>query len=337
MILLLLVSACEQEEIAVSGGAGDDSVYGRADLRAVVQAFSGNGRTPAGYRAMAEQIAALRPRFDTDTAAEAERSLVLLALGPLDAAFEEPAPAQLERLALTVWPTVLREEPRAGETPDGYAERLCGEPLAPQCKYVVPEHRPLILGALVWQRLLERARLVVSTCRACEGNPEYAQVVSRIKRREVEIQERASQVAKHANPRRWPVGGAHAGPWTAMPLAEIRADGTVVMAGRDLPARAWRETLAAARNGAGTLGVVIEPASPVARLRALAEEAAGAGFRELALQVRTPEYPYALRAYRMTLSRRSRKRGLVRDIDSVQVLVQALEVAAATGKAPLPL
>lgn len=341
--LLLLTSslcACEQGQVEVTAAPGGDAygVYGRGELQAAVQEFSGRDRTPERYRALARAITTLQPRFDEDTAADAERSLTLLALEPLDASYDAPLDEQLERNALTVWPTVLGEEPRPEETAGGYAERLCRESLALHCKLVVPEYRALVLGALVWQRFLERARLAVNGCEECKGNAEYAELLARFERREADMTARASQAAKDAGPRRWPAAGSHAEPWPSVPVVMVRDDGTAGLAGRELPPGSWGDALKPLVEDAGRLGVFIEPSTSVVRLRALGQAAAAAGFRELAIQARMPAYPYPLRSYRVILSRRARKQRVpVRDLDSVQVLIQALDVAAGAGKPPLSL
>lgn len=339
MTLALVAAGCNQERVDVSSHA-DENAYGRAELLAAVQAFSQGDRSPAGYRALAQKLAALQPKFNESMAAEAERSLALLALEPLEAVHDAPMDEQLRSLALTVWPTALGIEPKAGEEAEAYAERLCAEDLALTCKQVIPEYRPVILGALVWTRLKERARLAVNACETCESDPTYARMITRFEEREAEMTSRAARVAEDARPRQWPVAGPNAAPWSEMGLmVALRSDGTAVMGGEELPAGAWDKALASARASAealerqGALGVVIAPSATVDRLRALASAAAAAGFRELALQARVAGYPYDLRAYRVAVGQRGGKRVQVRDIDSVQVLVQALEVALAAGVA----
>lgn len=341
LLLISFVCACEQGQVEVTAAPGGDAygVYGRGELQAAVQEFSGSDRTPERYRALARAITTLQPRFDEDTAADAERSLALLALEPLDASYDAPLDEQLERHALTVWPTVLGEKPKPEESAGDYAERLCRESLAMHCKLVVPEYRALILGALVWQRFLERARLAVNGCEECKGNAEYAELLARFERREADMTARASQAAKDAEPRRWPVAGSHAEPWPNVPAVVVRGDGTAAaLDGRELPPGSWEDALKPLVEDAGRLGVFIEPSTSVARLRALGHAAAAAGVRELAIQARMPAYPYPLRAYRVILGRRARKQRVpVRDLDSVQVLIQALDVAAGAGKPPLSL
>ena len=78
------------------------------------------------------------------------------------------------------------------------------------------------------------------------------------------------------------------------------------------------------------LGVYLLPAAYVSAARMLLAEARAAGFAQLALQVRATEYPYDLKEYRLTTGKqRSSVRVRVRSTDSIQVLVQGLDVAAA--------
>ena len=331
MALALVAAGCTQERVDVSSHA-DENAYGRAELLAAVQELSRGSRSPAEYRVLAQKVAALKPRFDESTAAEAERNLALLALEPLSSVQGQPMDEQLQALALTVWPTALGIEPKAGEDAQAYTRRLCAEELASHCKHVVPKYRPLIIGTLVWTRFKERARLAVNACKICESDPAYARVIAKFEEREAAMTARAAEIADDAHPSHWPVAGPNAAPWSDAPLiVELRPDGTAAMGGEELPAGEWGKALAAAHADADGLGVAIAPSTAVARLRALAKAAAVAGFRELTLQARVPEYPYDLRAYRMAIGRRGGKRVQVRDIDSVQVLVQALDAALAAG------
>lgn len=99
----------------------------------------------------------------------------------------------------------------------------------------------------------------------------------------------------------------------------------------ELPAGGWSKTLAQVRNGSDTLGVWIGPGSDLGRLRLLGEAARTAGFRQIAIQTRAPQYPYELREYRVALARRSTLP--LRDVDSVQLLISALDNDLASGQA----
>src|SRR5690606_39314997 len=117
-----------------------------------------DGRTPEAYLELATKVLALRPGMDKTVAQEAERKLVVLALHPVQAVQAKSRAEQVEALALTVWPTLISDPivadavllkrdpkpmllPRPGEDASAYLQRLCGGPLAGECKQVVPEHQ----------------------------------------------------------------------------------------------------------------------------------------------------------------------------------------------------
>ena len=73
---------------------------------------------------------------------------------------------------------------------------------------------------------------------------------------------------------------------------------------------------------------------------AVVAAAARAGYRTVALQVRGKTYPYALGEYRIAAARGGRGESVdIRDVDTVQILVRALDAAAgrAGGDAPIRL
>jgi hypothetical protein len=328
----LLGSACERERIEVKAMAGSHS-YAREDLLAAVDRFAHSPRTPSDYRALAMEIERMTPQFNAVVASEAERNLVFLALEPLDMFFGAPPDDQLAALALTVWPTALGHAPAPNEDAWSYTRRLCSEPLAKECKQVVPEHRATILSQLVWNRFKERARVALNTCEECGDEPRYAETVARFEERDSELTARAGEIARSAHPRHWPIAGEHAAEWSKPPVVTLRADGTAKLADKALSPGSWSEALAAARGDGDTLGVWVGPTTDLSRLRSLGQAARKAGFRQLALQTRTPQHPYELREYRVALARRSTLP--LRDGDSVQLLVNALDAALAAGQ-PLP-
>lgn len=331
-VVAVLASACKRERIEVKAMAGAHS-YAREDLVAAVDRFAHSPRTPSDYRALAVEIERMTPQFNAVVAAEAERNLVFLALEPLDAFHGATPDAQLVALALTVWPTALGHAPAPNEDAWSYTRRLCNEPLAKECKQVVPEHRATILSQLVWSRLKERARVALNTCDECADEPRYAEALVRFEARESELTARAGEIARRAHPRNWPIAGEHAAEWSKPPLVTLRADGTAQLDGRDLSPGAWTEALAAMRGDGDTLGVWVGPTSDLSRLRSLGQAARTAGFRQLALQTRPAQHPYELREYRVALAKRSTLP--LRDGDSVQLLVNALDAAVAAGQ-PMP-
>jgi hypothetical protein len=326
----LLASACEQERIEVKALAASHS-HGQEALLTAVDRFARSQRTAADYRALAVEIERLSPQFNAVVAGEAERNLVFLALDPLETHHDAPAATQLENLALTVWPTALGHAPAPNEDATAYAERLCAGPLAKECKQIVPEHRALVLSQLVWSRFKERARTALKACDVCADDPRYPEAVARFEQRAAELSGRAGEIIRRAHPKHWPIAGGHAAPWSQPQVVTVRGDGTAWLAEQALPPGGWSDGLAMIRNDGDTLGVWIEPGNDLGRLRLLGEAARAAGFRQLAIQTRTPQYPYELREYRVALAKRSTLP--LRNGDSVQLLINALDVALASRQA----
>src|SRR5690606_281030 len=124
-----------------------------------VEGFVADGRTPEAYSELASTVLELRPGMDRTVGQEAELKLVVLALAPVKAVQAQPIGEQVQALALTVWPTLLappiaadvvliKRDPEAvqllpqpGEDTRRYLQRLCGGPLAGDCKQIVPEHQ----------------------------------------------------------------------------------------------------------------------------------------------------------------------------------------------------
>lgn len=339
-MIALLGSGCERERIEVRDLEASHS-YGHEELLAAVERFGQSQRTPADFRALAAEVERLTPQFNTVVAGEASRNLAFLALEPLDAHFDAPPAKQLEILGLTVWPTAFGEPPAAGEDAWAYSERLCAGPLSEQCKQIVPEQRPLILSQLVWRHFKERARVTLHECAECEADPRYPAALARFEQRETELSARAGETTPRAHPKHWPIAGQHASPWSQPLAVTVRDDGTARLDAqpekgleqRELPAGGWDKALTEVRNGSDTLGVWIGPRSDLGRLRRLGEAARAAGFRQLAIQARAPQFPYELREYRVTLARRSTLQ--LSDKDSVQLLVSALDKGLEKGE-PVP-
>jgi hypothetical protein len=331
-LLLMLVAAavgCEQERVTVRPEPGGNS-YGRKELIDAVEGFASGERSPERFRDLATAIDALRPRFDASMAEEAERHLVMMALGPLRAGFDEPLDVQLEALATTVWPTALEVMPAPGEKPAAYAERICREALVLQCKQVVPEARALVLSALVWARLSERAREIVYACKECRDSEGFGQAVRDYERFARDMDKRRYDAEALSSPDRWPHAGDKAAPWSDMPLVVVPPGGEATLDGQLIAPGQWQADLDRARKRSDVLGIHMVPAARVRDLRAILRDAAGAGFAQVALQARAPAYPYLLVEYRIITGGRKRDSRLVRvrDVDTIQVLMQALDALA---------
>lgn len=305
--------------------------FGRQEVLAAVERFAKSERSPVQYREMAVAIRELAPRFDEQVAEEAERNLVILALKILEARYEESMDAQLEALATTVWPTALeldvKLDPRPGESAAAYAERLCQKPLALECKEVVPEYRSLVLGALVWKRLSERARGIVEVCKPCRESGGFTEAARTYERHALDMSKQVRQAGGRSKPGHWPKAGDNAAPWPDdTPLVTMQSSGEAMLNKEPILPGTWGKVLAKARKQGRVLGVHMKPGARVSDLRVLVGQAADAGFDQIALQVRTPDYPYEVAEYRIgTGKNRDSRLVRVRDVDTIQVLVQALD------------
>jgi hypothetical protein len=328
LTLLLVATGCEQGEVMVISNNQD--AYGRAELVAAIDRFAKSDRLPEDFQKLAASIDTLRPRFDHVVRDEAERHLVVLALAPLIGQSERSPDEQMNRLGTTVWPSALGVVPEEGESAWQYGERLCGGALALECKYVVSEYRALVLSALVWERLRERAYEAVKECMNCRGQSEYQQALETYDRYHRDIADKVAAAGELAHPRRWPTAGEHASPWSGTVLLEVRKSGPHVLGGESLAAGELAPELHRVHQADQRLGILIRASAPVSELRATLREVALAGFDQVALQVRASSYPFGLAEYSLSTSQ-GHAPIAARDIDTVQILVQALDVAVETG------
>jgi hypothetical protein len=326
LLAALAGAGCKQRKIDVVTVDKDlTGDYGRHALRAAVERFRATPRDANAYRALALEVARLRPSFNQDVADEAERNLVFLALGPMEAQLDRPLDEQLRALALTVWPTALHVEPKQGEDPQQYLQRACNESLAAECKYVVPEYWPLMLSQEVWRRFKNRARDAFGDCRPCKQEPSYAALLESYDRHDSELTKRANASEDRASRNAWPEAGPNAQDWTGNPLLDLGAD-PIELSGEPVEGD-WRKRLRSLRAQAPVLGVHLKPRTEVRVLRDILQAAAKAGYTELALQARRRDYPYHLAEYRLTTKGPARPVD-VRDIDTIQSLVRTLDQEA---------
>src|SRR5258705_237791 len=67
--------------------------------------------------------------------------------------------------------------PPYGEDPKARVERLCGGPLAAECKHLVPEYQGDVMSALAIHRATERVRNAVADCMMCGTEPGWHEAV----------------------------------------------------------------------------------------------------------------------------------------------------------------
>lgn len=180
IFLLLAVMACGKER---SGPIVEHVDQSRPKFAAAVDRFVAAGRTPAAFRELSQIAYGLAVDMDKSGRDEVERRLIVLALKPVESAQDLPIATQAETLALTVWPTLLADRiharstpdpvadafvPIAGETVDGYLDRLCDGPMAVECRgRRAPKEA--VIAAIAYGRAAARAKAAVAACSDCRS------------------------------------------------------------------------------------------------------------------------------------------------------------------------
>lgn len=321
------VAACQKDRVKVRGeDKNKPADYKRTELiKAAAEA--GDHPSPKAFRRFAARVAELAPGFSESVRAEAERALVFMAADPMAALVDKSPIEQRDALATTVWPTAFGVEPKSGETPAAYVERICRDDLALDCKYAVPEYQPVLLSSLAWRKLKERARDSYKTCDQCGNDARFERVLQRYDKYDRIMSGRAGNAADRAHPRAWPFAGKNGRRWSGAPVLAIKLSGKATFRGKSTKPGKWRDAIARSAAATEPLGVYLHPKDRVSTLRGVMADAASAGYSEIALQARVPEYPFELREYRLVTKpgKGSKiKKLMVRDIDTIQVLVQTL-------------
>ncbi len=345
-MLALGLAACSKDTIEVRPQS-DVADYGASELVAAVDTFVKEGRTPAAFSSLATTILALRPTMDRAVGEQAELKLVVLALGPVEALSSKPLAEQVEALALTVWPALLAPPiaydailiqrdptavellPRKTETVAKYLERLCGGPLASECKQVVPEHQGAIIAALATRRATERARNAIASCLMCGNESGWHEAI-----RGWEAQDRMRNGTVHdlerkADPANWPTAGNAAEAPPALPEAEIDSIGAVVIGGQRYQGTDRVEAFRALRGEQAAIALHLRPDLSLAQVKALVLDAKQSGAAKVAVVARLPVYPWERRVY--WLSDSGTTRAGLRLTDSLQLLLHTVDHVAGPG------
>ncbi|MDB4962402.1 MAG: hypothetical protein JWP01_2401, partial [Myxococcales bacterium] len=222
-VVVALLTACGEEKIEVT--SGDSADYNRKALHAAVDEFVADGRTPQAFAELAATVLTLRSGMDRTVAEEAELKLVVLALGPVKSVQAKPMAEQVEALALTVWPTLLAPpieadavmikrdakavvlQPVPGEDARAYLQRLCGGPLAGDCKPIVPEYQGAIVATVATRRAMDRVRNAVASCVMCGSDPGWHEAVRSWEQLDRVAHGFLHDVERRADPDNWPIAG----------------------------------------------------------------------------------------------------------------------------------
>jgi len=338
-------AACGPDQIGVQpAGHGD---YHHTELLGAVDKFVTAGRTPEAYAELSRTVLALRAGMDRSVSREAELKLMVLALAPVQSVAARPMPEQADALAVTVWPTLLapeieadellvRRDPKAaallptpGEAVRDYLVRMCGGPLAGDCKQVVPEMQGAVVAAIATRRATERVRNAVADCVMCGADSAWHQAVRSWESLDGMTAATISDVQRRADPDNWPVAGNAAEPDPRLPEAEIDTTGAVVVGGQHYGATERVAAIRDLRAGSAAIAFHVRPETSLAQVRGVLADAHKAGATRVAVIARDGRYPWPRKIYWIADGTGSRT-GL-RPTDSLQLLLHATDAVAAPG------
>jgi len=350
VLALVAVAACGRDKIEVNQNVSDDYKHGA--LVGAVDKFVKANRSPEAYAELTQAVATLRPHFDRQVGKEAELRTVVLALGPIQQYQTKSIRDRIDALALTVWPTLLSPAitadtplvvhdarapellPKPGEDPDQYIIRLCGEPLARQCKRVVPEMQGEIIEQLAIRRATERVRNAVADCLGCSadqgGDPGWKAAVMQWESLDRGATEKVVDTERRAEPDNWPVAGSAAEEDPGLPEAELSTRGDLVVGGRGYGPNQQRiEVLKELRGNGDVIALQMHPDTTLAQAKAVLVDARKAGAKRVAVIAREPFYPYTRKVYWVAVG--DGLRANLRPTDSLQLLLHAIDEVAGPG------
>jgi hypothetical protein len=345
LLLLSLLAACGQERIEVRQGESAD--YHHGPLLAAVDNFVASGRTPEAYAELSQSVFELRAGMDRSVAKETELKLMVLALAPVQSVHAKPMAAQVEVLALTVWPTLLAPSfevdgllvkrdpkaallmPRSGEDSRAYIVRLCGGPLASDCKQVVPELQGTVIASIATRRATERVRNAVADCVMCGADPGWHEAVRAWEALDRMANSSINETERRADPDNWPVAGSAAEIDPQLPEAEVNDSGEIVIAGQRYGAPQRVAAIRDLRGDSKAIALHLRPEMSLAQVRALLGDVRKAGASRVAVVARAPHYPWDRKIY--WIAEGTGTQTGLRPTDSLQLLLHAVDATASPG------
>jgi len=342
-------TACSREGIEVSRG-GEHADYNHGALRGAVDAFVKAGRSPDAYADLSRAVLALRPGMDRAVAEEAELKLVVLALAPIQSVSSKPMPEQVDMLALAVWPTLLAPPmeadaivvkrdsrssellPRLGEAASAYLRRLCGGPLAGDCKQIVPEYQGHVVAALAMRRATERARNAVAGCMMCSAEPGWREAVRGWEALDRMANGWIHEIERKASPDNWPIAGSSSEAHPGLPEAEVTATGEIAIGGQRYGAMSRIDALRELRflhGDDGGIALHLRPELTLAQVRALLSDTKKSGAKRIAVIARASQYPWEPRVY--WVAEGAGVDTSLRPTDSLQLLLHTMDHVAGPG------
>lgn len=343
--ILWVLAACGQDKIEVRQGQSAD--YNNAAMLVAVDKFVAGGRTPEAYAALSRTAFELRHGMDRAVAKETELKLIALALPSVQSVHAKPMPEQVAALALTVWPTLLTPTfeaddlvfkrdpdaaammPKPGEDAGGYLLRLCGGPLASQCRHVVPELQGAVVASVATRRATERVRNAVSDCEMCGVDPGWHEAVRAWEALDLAANSSINDIERRADPDNWPVAGDAAEADRNLPEAELDETGEIVIGGQHYGATQRISALRDLRGGNTAIALHLRPEMSLAQVRALLGDIRRAGATKVAVVARNSHYPWDRRMY--WIADGVGTRAGLRPTDSLQLLLHAVDAVASPG------
>jgi len=345
LLLLCVVAACGQEKIEVRQGESAD--YNHAALLVAVDKYVAAGRTPEAYAELSQTAFTLRAGMDRTVAKEAELKLMVLALAPVQSVYAKPMADQVDALALTVWPTLVAPVfeadellvkrdptaggmmPRPGEDPHAYILRLCGGPLASDCKQIVPEQQGAVIAAIATRRATERVRNAVSDCVMCGADAGWHEAVRAWEALDRMANSSVNELERRADPDNWPIAGSAAELDPNLPEAEVNETGEIVIGGQRYASSQRIAALRDLRGNSATIALHLRPELSLAQVRALLGDVRKSGATRVAVVARAPQYPWDRKVYWIA-DGAGTPTGL-RPTDSLQLLLHAVDAVAGPG------
>jgi hypothetical protein len=339
------LAACGEDKIEVRQGQSGD--YNQGAMLIAVDKYVAGGRTATAYAQLSQTAFELRHGMDRSVAKETELKLLVLALAPVQSVHAKPMADQAEALALTVWPTLLapafeaddlifKRDPKAaailpapGEDVSGYLRRMCGGPLASDCKQVVPEMQGAIVASIATRRATERVRNAVTDCVMCGADPGWRDTVRAWEALDRMANSSITEVARRADPDNWPVAGDAAEVDHNLPEAEINQTGEIVIGGQRYGASERVSALRDLRGGSGALALHLRPETSLAQVRAVLGDVRKAGATKVAVVARSARYPWDRKIY--WIADGVGTRAGLRPTDSLQLLLHAVDAVGSPG------
>jgi len=336
---------CGPDKIEVRPGATAD--YNNGAMLVAVDKFVAGGRSPQAYAALANTAFELRAGMDRAVARETELKLMALALAPVQSVQARSMPEQVEALALTVWPTLLAPAfeaddlvfkrdpsaaalvPKPGEDAGGYLLRLCGGPLASQCRHVVPELQGAVVASVATRRATERARNAVADCVMCGVDQGWRDAVHAWEALDRTANSSINDIERRADPDNWPIAGDAAEADRKLPEAELNETGEIAIGGQRYGAGQRIAALRDLRGTSAALALHLRPEMTLAQVRALLGDVRKAGATRVAVVARSSRYPWERKIY--WIADGVGTRAGLRPTDPLQQLLHTVDALASPG------